>query len=399
MKKEINDNYSVKFNQQNVNEKPLKDKSTVNKGNLLEYRIKRLLFRMGYYCKTNIDIKATADLNPDTISDLDVYGIYIHKDFSQKNIWADCKSGKAKPLERIAWINGVKNITGIDDVIFVKKGIRLSTKQYALNKGVRIFDYETIDELEHNYGIEQNDWRGSWNPQIANYIIALQKIGVPNVDSYKKIGNFIVSDFWELDNYTRCKKSITALKQLNIAFQASLELDQLQAIQWGIYEITCLFTYSLLTMANDVYYISESDKENLLRNGFVAGEIPLRKRKEMVEAIYKIVNTEIKYRVPEFAIELEAPPGLGMAPPNYFNAIFDVINRITKSPLKYYDLLRYMDFTLMEYDMKKEKWNQAELAEIFNNSTNLYYSAKTILHFICDIIGVNKELFQIFEKE
>ena len=107
------------------------NKQIRNKGELLEYQIKRLFFFMGYFCKNNIIIQTSTDEPYDIVTDLDVYGIYIHTDFSKKNIWADCKSGAAQEINRIAWLIGIKQMLDVDDILFVKKGTKLSTKLYA----------------------------------------------------------------------------------------------------------------------------------------------------------------------------------------------------------------------------------------------------------------------------
>lgn len=157
-------------------------KKPIASGNLLEYRIKRLFFAMSYYPKVGILIKTTQDEFADTITDLDVFGTYIHKDFTSKTIWADCKSGHARPLERISWIKGVMSTININDVIFVKGGVRSSTKQYTRKSGIQILDLQIIDKLEADYGIRHNDWRGSWNPDTQHdKIVVFQKIEVPSM--------------------------------------------------------------------------------------------------------------------------------------------------------------------------------------------------------------------------
>ena len=112
-------------------EKKLKENNltkNVSKGELLEYQIKRLFFFMGYFSKTNIIIQTSSDEPYDIVTDLDVYGIYVHYDFSLKTIWADCKSGAAQEINRVAWLMGIKEMIDVDDILFVKKGTKISTK-------------------------------------------------------------------------------------------------------------------------------------------------------------------------------------------------------------------------------------------------------------------------------
>ena len=125
-----NDNQIKMFDNKNLKDIDISENSmvkNVNKGELLEYQIKRLFFFMGYFPKTNIIIQTSSDEPYDTVTDLDVYGIYIHSDFSEKTIWSDCKSGAAQEINRVAWLTGIKEMIEVDDILFVKKGTKLST--------------------------------------------------------------------------------------------------------------------------------------------------------------------------------------------------------------------------------------------------------------------------------
>lgn len=70
-----------------------------------------------------------------------------------------------------------------------------------------------------------------------------------------------------------------------------------------------------------------------------------------------------------------------------------MIFRIIEQPLCYFDILRFLDFTLLEYDLNNEQYNEEELEAIFNNTAELLKSAKTFLHFVCHITNIPKEIF------
>jgi hypothetical protein len=374
-----------------------KEANIISKGNLLEYRLKRLIFSMGYYPKVGVIIKTSQDEQADMITDLDVYGFYIHKNFVSKAIWVDCKSGQAKPLERISWIIGVKNTVQIDDVIFVKKGIRPATKQFARKSGIQILDLEIIERLERDFAIESNDWRGSWNPQTQiGQLVTFQRINIPNGEAFKKIGNYISSSYWTLDNYTRIKKTITALKQLSEIVQFPLQVEQIKSVHWAIFELINLFILATLNISKELYYFSDKDKRETMLDSLISGEISSKKRAELVEATYKIAYSIIQKQIPEFKGKVEIP-SLGMNPPRYFEAYYDLVLRITNKPLDYYDVLRFLDFVFMEYDLQNKKIDEATLKNIFPNYSNLVTSAKTIIHFICNITGIPKDIFTLIK--
>lgn len=367
----------------------------ISKGDLLEYRLKRLLFSMGYFPKVGVLLKTSQDELADNITDLDVYGFYIHKNFASKTIWADCKAGQAKPLERISWIIGVKNIAQIDDVIFVKRGVRYATKQFARRSNIQVLDLEIIEKLEHDFNIELTDWRGSWNPDTQmNQLVTFQRINTPNIDTYKKIGNFMYSDYWTLDNYTKIKKTITALKQLSEFEQFPFAKEQIKSIHWATFELINLFVLATLNISKELYYFSDKDKKETILDGLISGEISAKKRAEIVEATYKIAYSIIQRQVPDFKGQLQIP-NIALNPPKYFEAFNDLILRITNSPLNYFDILRFLDFVFMEFDLQSKKIDENVLKGMFPNYDNLLISAKTIIHFICSITGMSRDLFQL----
>lgn len=369
----------------------------VTKGDYLEFRMKRLLFHMGYYTKIGIILRTAQDSSADTITDLDVIGFYVNKDFKASSVWADCKSGKARPLERISWINGVKNISDINEVIFVKDGVRSSTRSFARQYDIRILETKMIEQLEKNYNVDFNDWRGSWNPHSQlNQIKILQKIKIPETDIYKRIGAFITCDYWTFDKYIKVKKSLTALKQLGQASEFPLKEEELCSIKWAIFEIITLFILALFEICRELYFFNEKDRKETIIEGLLSGEIPINKRNMIIEAINKTVHGIIRQHVPDFHGNIEIP-NIGMNLPTYAASLYDLIIRITNEPLEYYDLLRMLDFMFMEYDLKNCDINNEEMLKLFPNYENMLISAKTILHFICNTTGIKKNIFGLFK--
>lgn len=342
-------------------------------------------------------MKTFADDFADEITDLDAYGIYIHKDFSSKRIWADCKSGKAKPLERISWIKGIRSSVKIDDVIFVKSGVRLNTKQFARKSGILVLDIGSISKMEKDFGISENDWRASWDFNIQYDIInKLKKFVAYDGRNLKNIVQFIESNYWVFDYYARIKKCITGLHQLFDIHEMAKE-EEKYIIKWAIYELTTLFTLASLNICREVYYLSDEEKKMMINDGMISGEISPKKRVELIEATYKMAIGLVKQQIPDFK-PMQLNMDVGLNPPQYCAKFIDLINRFTNNPLSYFDVLRILDFTLMEYELKGVKAKENELKKIFNNYNEVSGGVKTILHFVCDVSEIPISFFKILEK-
>ena len=374
-----------------------KSRKEISKGDILEFRMQRLLFYMGYFTKRGVIMKTSADDSADEITDLDAYGIYIHKDFSAKRIWADCKSGKAKPLERISWIKGIRNSVKIDDVIFVKGGVRVNTKQFARKSGILVLDNETIYKLEKDFGIAEDDWRGSWDYKVQyNNINDLKKIVGYNGRELKYIAQFIESNYWVFDYYARIKKCVTGITQLYDIHEIAKE-EQKYTLKWAIFELITLLILATLNICREVYYLPENDRRLMINDGMISGEISAKKRIEIVEATYKMAIGLVKEQIPDFKPS-KLNLNIGISAPEYCEKFIDLVNRITNEPLKYFDILRIVDFLLMEYELKDSVFNENDLKKLFNNYDEIRGSIKTLLHFKCDVCRIPISFFRFIKK-
>lgn len=375
-----------------------KEKLDINKGYLLEFRIRRLLYYMGYFVRGGVLIKTKIENESDDITDLDVLGILITKNFSDNNIWADCKSGKAKPLERITWINGMRTYIKIDEIMFVKKNIRLSTKEFARKHNIQILDTKIIDNLEKMYCIDKNDCQGTWDYRCEKQAIqSFEQIDMYNKESIKRILDFIKSDYWSLDNYKKVKKSITAMNQLGDIIKLPICNEQKFGVKWAIYEIGTLFLLATLNICKEIYCLDDNNKKNIIYKNLSSGSLTKRQQEDVVKASYRLAYSIIKSKIPEFN-ENVSMPKYEAKPPIYFEAYSDLILRITNNPLKFYDILRFLDIILLEYDLKAKTIDKNKLSKTFSNIDDLLESSKLILYFICSITSLPKETFRLISK-
>ena len=377
----------------NTNENSSKGINSISKGTELEYRIKRLLFYMGYYSQTNIVFKTSTYPPSDVITDLDVYGYSFLPDFAHIIKWVDCKSGGTNILQHIGWINGIKSQIAVDEVVFIKQGIRKNINEYARSLGIKIFDLKCLEQMEQNYGINRNDWSGSYDIYTQSKMLhEFSKISIPDTQRYKNISNFITSSYWSLDNYSKIKKCITGIKQMSTVVLLPLEQEQITAIRWAIYTLISLFYLATLELCGDLYYFSDADKLSAITEGLVSGTIPVAKKQEIVNISYKIASEAIKQYIPDFNDSTlnRIDPTL---PPPYYKAYCDLINRITHNPSSWTEGLRFLDYYLMEFDLKNKTKPNDFFDEHCLKPTDVETALKTMLHFITSVTGVSKDLF------
>lgn len=380
-----------------VQEKELgqNQKEIRSKGTLLEYRIKRLLFHMGYYVQTNVIVKTSTQLPNDNITDLDVYGHLFLPDFSYSVKWVDCKSGNANILQHIGWINGIKSQINANEVVFIKQGVRKNVKEYARTLGIKIFDLSCLEQLENHYHIAANDWCGSYDIETqAEKLVEFSRIATADINSYKNIANFMSSTYWGLDSYSRVKKCITGIKQLASAVTLPLEAKQNQAIKWAIYNLVSLFFLATLEICGDLYYFSDEDKVSAMAEGLVSGTIPISKRQEIADISHRIAAEMIKQYIPEFNVSTLSKVNPNV-PPAYYEAYCNLVKRMTQNPTSWTKGLRVLDFYLMEFDLKSKPVPVDFFSKFSLAPDDMEVSLKTILHFINKVTGAPKDLFSL----
>lgn len=128
-------------------------------GEVYEYRVARLFFALGFFVRRGRDILTVNAL--DKATDLDVLAIRYSVPFRREIQIAECKDAvNAGPLDRIFWLNGVKQFVSADRATLVRRGTRWNIKDFAKGAGVEILDFPRLAEMEASLGIKDGDAPG-----------------------------------------------------------------------------------------------------------------------------------------------------------------------------------------------------------------------------------------------
>ena len=287
----------------------------------------------------------------------------------------------------------------VDDILFVKKGTKLSTKLYANCNDIQIVDLRIINDMEKRYGIKGDDWRGSWNPVVQNQnIVVFKNISTPDNTICKRIYKFITMYYWTIeDNFTKCKKTITALRDLATLSDIPIRVDEQRGIRWAIYQLTNMLMLPILQICRQIQYLPDKDRVDIIVNGLIYGS----NSKSKIDDILRITNNIAKKTLYKYCgdekkiIDL---PEIKLNEPDYTEAFIDMLFRIIERPICYFDILRFLDFSFFQYDLCGEQYNIEELSTIFNNVPELIQSTKTFLHFVCYITNMPQKIFILLSE-
>ncbi|WP_249974712.1 hypothetical protein [Enterococcus sp. YC2-6] len=360
----------------------------LDKGNKLEFRSKRLLFHMGYYVTHGILLKTSNDIVSEEITDLDVFGIRYTSDFRSNKIWLDCKSGKIKTMERLTWINGIKNYLDIDEVLFVARS-KKSSLDYASALDIQVFDTDIFTEIEKRFNIDEEKWYGSCNPDIMlNINQQFKSISISGVDT-QKISDFFSADYWIYDSFTSLKKTIAALRELSKFPYEVMKPEEKKAYKWAIYTAIILFTNSLLKISREVFYLKKDKREEYINQKLIASDIPIKRRNEIFDSAVHLITQRIQE-----SGNIKLPP-LNISPPSYSEPLNNIIERLINAPHYAEDILRAMDLVFLEFDMLEKEVDEVLLNKLIPNYVNNKVGIKLVLHFVHDYTGIDKKFLKL----
>ena len=164
------------------------------------------------------------------------------------------------------------------------------------------------------------------------------------------------------------------------------------AVKWAIYQLSGMLAFALSQICKQIRYFSDRDKEEMIRLGLLYG----KNSKAKIEDILKITNNIARKTLSTFCVEeklIDSLPEIRLSYPDYTEAFISIIFRMIDQPLFYKDILRFIQFSLFEYDLNEKSYCMDELGIIFNNVNELLKSEKVLLHFICHTTGIDKAVF------
>ena len=149
---------------------------------------------------------------------------------------------------------------------------------------------------------------------------------------------------------------------------------------------------SMLQICRQVQFFPDKDKIDAIILGLIYGS----NSKSKIDDILKVTNNIAKKTLHQYCVnenKLIDLPEIKLNQPEYTESFINIILRIIEQPLYYFDILRFLDFVLSQYDLDNEKYNKEEINGIFDNAEELLKGTKTFLHFICHITNIPEEIF------
>lgn len=353
---------------------------------ILEYRIKKLLFHQGYLSRNHLTLRSY--FYPDTVdvTDIDAIGVRFSTNFSPEIVICECKSGEADgTVDRILWLAGLSRYFSASTSMIIRKAIPAKIKRFAQDVGTIPIDYARLNEIEKNTGIPasflgSNDYE-YYEPRIQKYYGGLKD------DPYlSKIYWFLRSRYWYMENSTRLKQAITALKMLSANTKP-------EASRWMAYESSILFSLSLVSLCRDLFPLGEKERPEFINNLLITGVGSPEYSRKVLGAVYGLLDSSERLTKGK-KIRLDYND-LKIPPPEYFVPLVDLVERMVQKPAISVEVPRFLDFVCFEFLFKDKKIDEKVIEEFFPTNTSLIAKmSKNIAKFIIDNAGISENVYK-----
>lgn len=353
----------------------------MDEGKLLEYRVARLLFRMGYFTRSSLPLKSYFYPEQVDITDIDVYAVKFDNDFKEHKILADCKSGtsskqkETKPSNRVLWLSGLIKFLGASRGYFIKPQISDKFKDFALKNGITPLDYTRLEELENQFNLKE-DWRGSYS--IENF--------EKEINSYNHIKKsrgdmnqlywFLKMDFWILPSNIQIKQIVDRYQDLSIkcSFEEPHEI-------WLLGESTILLSIAILRFCQELFSLTEKQRNNWINIRMIEGLGTIEQQEKLLFLSRKYAASIIEqYTGKKIDIKEDE---VKIPPPEYTSNLIDIFSRLLDETEISIYISRFLDFFIYEYVISKKDVNKDELKSIFPVDLDMLAKlSKNIIKFL-----------------
>ena len=219
-------------------------------------RVARLWFWEGYFSRSGINLKRHYHPEPLLVTDLDLLAYDFGPSLQVRRTIGEIKSGTGrsapKPLDRIIWLRGLKELVGVDHAELVSR-IAPSPRARSLARSIGVSaqsqaDLERREQLADIAGVEDAGSHGTRAFLERSWV---HKHCSSNQDLERAFW-FLRSEVWFYDDITACKRLIGLYRQLGGMWTPEIEDEDSRALRWLLAETVSVFTLNAVAAASEV---------------------------------------------------------------------------------------------------------------------------------------------------
>jgi len=315
-------------------------------------RVARLWFWEGYYSRSGINLKRHYHPEPLLVTDLDLLAYDFGPSLQVRRTIGEVKSGTGrsapKPLDRIIWLRGLKEMVGFDHAELVSRNAP-SPRARSLARSIGVSaqsqaDLERREQLVDIAGVEDAGSHGSraflectWTHKHCSSSRDLERAFW-----------FLRSEVWFCDEITACKRLIGLYRQLGGMWTPDIEDDDSRALRWLLAETVSVFVLNAVAAASEVIRVAPDLLATEVGDRLSAGLAPADVMRRIALDVDKFVGGVLAAAKAPASLSAEAMGALHPAAPAWTEQFLELLSRIAAMPQEARRLPRQADLLTYE---------------------------------------------------
>ena len=324
----------------------------LSKGDEMEMRVARLWFWEGYFSRSGIDLKHHYHPEPLLVTDIDLMAYDIGPSLQVSRTIGEVKTGTGKnapkPLDRIIWLRGLKELVGADHAeLVIGNAPSPRARRLARSIGVSAQSLADVERREEIADIAEVGDAGSHGERAFRERSWAHKHCASD-PLFKRAFWFLRSEIWFHDEITACKRLIGLYKQLGPRWISEIEDEDSRALRWLLAETVSLFVLNAVAVASNALrsapdlLLAELGKH--LSGGRASADI----QRQIAKDVDKFIGGILKAANAPPSVAVDAMGALHPEAPTWTEPFVDLISRIALCTEKARMLPRQIDLLAYE---------------------------------------------------
>ena len=324
----------------------------LNKGDEMEMRVARLWFWEGYFSRCGIDLRRHYHPEPLLVTDLDLLAYDLGPSLQASQTIGEVKTGTgrsaAKPLDRIIWLRGLKELVGATHAELVSSNAPSPrARNLARSIGVSAQSQDDIKRREQLAGVEAVADSGSHGKRAFLERRWVHK-HCSSEQSLERSYWFLRSEVWFHDEITACKRLVGLYRQLGTLWTAEVEVDDARALRWLLAETVSVFTLFAVAAASEAIRAAPAMVSAEFGERLSGGRVSADVMRRIASDVDKYVAGLLAAAKAPATLASEAMGALHPEPPEWTQQFVELIGRLASSPHQARLLPRQMDLLAHE---------------------------------------------------
>ena len=333
---------------------PAKTQSSksLNRADEMEMRVARLWFWEGYFSRCGIDLRRHYHPEPLIVTDLDLLAYDIGPSLQTSRTIGEVKTGTGKsapkPLDRIIWLRGLKELVGADHAELVSSNAPSSLAR-KLARSIEVSaqsqdDVKRREELADVIGVQDAGSHGS-RAFLERDWVHKHCSSEPNLE---RAFWFLRSEVWFHDEITACKRLVGLYRQLGPLWTEEVEDEDSRALRWLLAETVSVFTLNVVRVASEAIRSAPELLAAELGERLSAGLASADVMRRIALDVDKFVGGVLSAANAPSSVAAEAMGALHPEPPEWTEQFIELVSRLAATPENTRFLPRQMDVLAYE---------------------------------------------------